>query len=48
MAWLKSEVEAVEKVASASKIKDVNIIKRHEGLRLTAYLPTPNDEWTIG
>ncbi len=48
MAWLKSEVEAVEKVASASKIKDVNIIKRHEGLRLTAYLPTPNDKWTIG
>ena len=48
MAWLKSEAEAVEKVASASKIKDVNIIKRHEGLRLTAYLPTPNDKWTIG
>ena len=25
-----------------------NIIKEHEALRLKAYLPTPNDVWTIG
>lgn len=24
------------------------LIKKHEGLRLEAYLPTPNDRWTIG
>lgn len=26
----------------------LEIIKKWEGLRLTAYLPTPNDVWTIG
>jgi lysozyme len=26
----------------------LNLIKKHEGLRLIAYLPTPNDVWTIG
>ena len=26
----------------------VDLIKEHEGLRLEAYLPTPNDVWTIG
>jgi GH24 family phage-related lysozyme (muramidase) len=25
-----------------------SLIKKHEGLRLEAYLPTPNDRWTIG
>ena len=30
------------------KTKNVNVIKKHEGLRLEAYLPTPNDVWTIG
>jgi len=30
------------------KIKNVQMIKDHEGLRLQAYLPTPNDVWTIG
>lgn len=30
------------------KIKNIDIIKKHEGLRLEAYLPTPNDVWTIG
>jgi len=30
------------------RTKNVNIIKKHEGLRLEAYLPTPNDVWTIG
>lgn len=27
---------------------NLNLIKESEGLRLTAYLPTPNDVWTIG
>ena len=31
-----------------TKLKNIEIIKRHEGLRLQAYLPTPNDVWTIG
>ena len=26
----------------------LDIIKEHEGLRLTAYMPTPNDKLTIG
>ena len=29
-------------------VKDVELIKESEGLRLQAYLPTPNDVWTIG
>lgn len=29
-------------------IKNVDMIKKSEGLRLVAYLPTPNDVWTIG
>jgi lysozyme len=28
--------------------KGLRIIQDHEKLRLTAYLPTPNDVWTIG
>lgn len=30
------------------KVKNIDKIKEHEGLRLEAYLPTPNDVWTIG
>lgn len=30
------------------KIQNVNAIKEHEALRLTAYLPTKDDVWTIG
>lgn len=33
---------------SRRRIQDIEMIKRHEGLRLEAYLPTPNDVWTIG
>jgi lysozyme len=29
-------------------LMDVDLIKESEGLRLEAYLPTPNDVWTIG
>jgi len=31
-----------------SGVKDIEMIKEAEGLRLRAYLPTPNDVWTIG
>lgn len=30
------------------RIKNVDAIKEHEALRLTAYMPTKNDVWTIG
>lgn len=30
------------------KIENEELIKKWEGLRLEAYLPTPNDVWTIG
>lgn len=43
----KNVVKAVESV-KPHKINNIEIIKRHEGLRLFAYLPTPNDVWTIG
>ena len=36
------------KPSQPTRIKNLEIIKRHEGLRLRAYLPTPNDRWTIG
>lgn len=41
------KIEAVEKV-SKPRIKNIELIKRHEGLRLQAYLPTKDDKWTIG
>jgi len=31
-----------------TKVGDIDFIKKHEGLRLTAYMPTKNDVWTIG
>lgn len=30
------------------RIKNIDAIKEHEALKLTAYLPTKNDVWTIG
>jgi lysozyme len=30
------------------KVKNIDLIKESEGLRLKAYKPTPNDVWTIG
>jgi lysozyme len=30
------------------KVSNIDIIKKHEGLRLTAYMPTKDDVWTIG
>lgn len=44
----KDTIEAVEAVAKTQKVKNIDLIKKHEGLRLQAYMPTPNDKWTIG
>lgn len=30
------------------KTVNIEVIKKHEGLELKAYLPTPHDVWTIG
>jgi lysozyme len=30
------------------RIKNIDVIKEHEGLELKAYLPTKDDVWTIG
>jgi lysozyme len=43
-----TEEAPVVKEDSEQKIKNIEMIKKHEGLRLDAYLPTPNDVWTIG
>lgn len=49
MNWKRESTKAVAEVSkTATKLKNVELIKRHEGLRLQAYLPTPNDKWTIG
>ena len=40
-----------KQVAQADKpkhISDLSLIKESEGLEIKAYLPTPNDVWTIG
>lgn len=49
----KSTKETAPKVGKVSvkgkmRIKNIDMIKKHEGLRLEAYMPTPNDVWTIG
>jgi len=31
-----------------TRVKNIDMIKKHEALRLKAYLPTPHDVWTIG
>ena len=54
LAWLPKEKTggALAGLSVAPKaptgVRDVGLIKESEGLRLTAYLPTPNDVWTIG
>lgn len=35
-------------VSTKMKVSNVELIKESEGLLLRAYLPTPNDVWTIG
>lgn len=41
-------LKAVKQVAEPTKVQNIDHIKKWEGLRLNAYLPTPNDKWTIG
>jgi GH24 family phage-related lysozyme (muramidase) len=43
----RKSIKAVE-VISKPGIKNIELIKKHEGLRLQAYLPTKDDKWTIG
>jgi GH24 family phage-related lysozyme (muramidase) len=31
-----------------TRVERIDMIKKHEALRLVAYLPTPHDVWTIG
>lgn len=40
--------QIIVKGKAPKKVKNIDMIKEHEGLRLQAYLPTPNDVWTIG
>jgi lysozyme len=42
--------KSISAVASVGKpsVKNIDLIKKHEGLRLQAYLPTKDDKWTIG
>ena len=55
MAWVtnlfrgkKTTTQTKVEEKSWMKVHNIDIIKKHEGLRLEAYLPTPNDVWTIG
>lgn len=43
----KNVAEAVSGV-KPTKLKNIELIKRHEGLRLLSYKPTKDDVWTIG
>ncbi len=43
----KSTINSVKNTAPTG-LKNTDIIKYYEQLRLTAYMPTPNDRWTIG
>ena len=46
---LPKETAKVEEVKSMSIGKaGLDLIKKWEGVKLTAYMPTPNDVWTIG
>lgn len=45
---LQTILQALSKPSKPTKISDLSLIKESEGLRLKAYLPTPNDVWTIG
>lgn len=48
--FLKALLQSLFKPKSVSplKVKNIDMIRESEGLRLEAYLPTPNDVWTIG
>lgn len=42
------KTQITTKGKAPKRVKNIDKIKEHEGLRLQAYLPTPNDVWTIG
>lgn len=49
MNWKRKSISAVTSTTEPAKsFNDVSLIKRYEGLALKAYLPTPNDKWTVG
>ena len=43
----RNATKAVETISKPG-IKNIELIKKHEGLRLQSYLPTKDDKWTIG
>ena len=46
---LSSLLSSTKKTSTQPKrVERVDLIKKHEALRLEAYLPTPHDVWTIG
>lgn len=48
---VKPKVKTFDPMAIAkrpTRVHRIDMIKKHEALRLRAYLPTPNDVWTIG
>lgn len=45
--WLRRAIK-VKPPRKPSRVRRVDLIKKHEGLRLKAYKPTVNDVWTIG
>ncbi len=47
MNFREKSISAVTSVGKPS-VKNIDLIKKHEGLRLQAYLPTKDDKWTIG
>jgi lysozyme len=49
MRWLKWTISRNTKThVQPTKVERIDMIKKHEALRLEAYLPTPHDKWTIG
>ena len=46
--WLKNLLQPTTKSPTKMQVSNTEIIKKNEGLVLKAYLPTPNDVWTIG
>lgn len=44
----KSEPKTVPATKGPRRVSDIGPIKEFEALRLKAYMPTPNDRWTIG
>jgi len=43
-----AEVAVDEPLVPRMSIKNIDMIKKSEGMRLKAYMPTRNDVWTIG